>query len=276
MTREPTHTTLDAAIRAMLDKRAARADVAGLRGEILFATAAQPQVRGWRIGLPSMFPPGLARALILAILAAALGVAGLLAAGSLTDEPAPTGAATKFIRPFAYAIPDDRTIRMTAIRRELVAWISGPDIPNAPDLVDPAGGSGAAGIVVGSGETAWSHGGSGRFMLRDAPAEFLADLRDTAGVSMGEIVETTLAGRPALTVMLPGAGGSDIHVSGPIEGLSHDFVLVNVPARLTVADVDGATVFVLIWARTADGLDTWLPVADELVSSIRFERGDQP
>ena len=41
-------------------------------------------------------------------------------------------------------------------------------------------------------------------MLRTAPADFLADLRDTAGVSMGEIVETTLDGRPALTVMLPG------------------------------------------------------------------------
>lgn len=281
MTREPTPTTLDAAIRAMLDQRAGRADGAGLRAEILYATAAQPQVRGRHIGPPSVFSPGLARVLILALLAAAVGVAGLLAVGSLRDEYEPAGAAPKFIRPFAFAIPDDKTIRMTAVRREVVAWIWGPDIPNAPDQVDPAGGSGAAGIVVGSAETAWSHGAvtsssSGRFMLRTAPAEFLADLRDTAGVHMGEIVETTLEGRPALTAMLPGTGGNDIHVSGPLEGLSRDFVMVNVPARLTVADVDGATVFVLIWARTPGSLDAWLPVADELVSSIHFERGDQP
>ena len=270
---ETTPTTMDAAIKAMFEQRARRADDAGLRAEILNTTVAQPQVRGWRIGLPVMFPRGLARALILALLAAAVGIAALLAVGSLTDDPPPTGSAPKFIRPFTYAIPEDEMIRMTALKREVVAWISGPDVPNAPDLADPAGGSGAAGVVVGSGETAWSHGKSARFMLRTAPAEFLADLRDTAGVSMGQIVETTLDGRPALTVMLPGRGGTDIHVNGPIQGLSQDFVMVNVPARLTVADVDGATVFVLIWARTANGLDTWLPVADKLVSSIRFLRG---
>ena len=224
MTREPTTTTLDAAIRAMLDERAGRADDAGLRGDILSATAAQPQVRGWRLSLPSMFPAGLARVVILAILAVALGVAGLVAIGALSDEPVPTGRTTNFIRPFAYTTPDDPTIRMTAVERDVIVWISGPDIPNAPDLVDPIGGSGAAGIAVGSAETAWSHGGPGRFMLRSAPADFLEDLRDTAGVEMGEIVETTLDGRPALTVMLSGKGGSDIHVNGNIGGLSRHFV----------------------------------------------------
>lgn len=280
MTREPmetTPTTMDAAIRAMLDRRAGQAEPVGLRGEILGATLSQPQARGWRIGLPTLLPPGLTRTLVLGLIAAAIVGVGLLGVGLLQDSsPAPTRSADVFIRPFAYAIPSDRTIRMTAVKRELVTWIAGPDLPRDPDDMDPPPGSANAGIVVGSAETAWSHGPDGRFMLRTAPAEFLADLRDSGGVSMGEIVETTLDGRAALTVILPGTGGSDIHVNGPVQGLSRDFVMVNVPARLTVADVDGATVFVLIWARTANGLDTWLPVADELVSSIHFERGEQP
>ena len=164
MTREPTITILDAAIRTMFDERADRADDAGLRGDILSVTAAQPQARGWRLSLPAMFPPGLARVVILAILAVALGVASIVAFGAVSDEPVPTGPTTSFIRPFVYATPDDPTIRMTAIRREVVVWISGPDIPNAPNINHPTGGSGAAGIAVGSAETAWSHGGPGRFI----------------------------------------------------------------------------------------------------------------
>ena len=152
----------------------------GCVDDILSVTAAQPQARGWRLSLPAMFPPGLARVVILAILAVALGVASIVAFGAVSDEPVPTGPTTSFIRPFVYATPDDPTIRLTAGRREVVVWILGPDIPSAPNTTDPIGGSGAAGIVVGSAETAWSHGGPGRFMLRTAPAEFLADLRDTA------------------------------------------------------------------------------------------------
>ena len=71
---------------------------------------------------------------------------------------------------------------------------------------------------------------------------------------MGEIVETTLDGRPALTVMLPGKGGSDIHANGNIGGLTKHFVGLQWPARRTLADVDGATIFVLEWARTPGGL----------------------
>lgn len=77
-------------------------------------------------------------------------------------------------------------------------------------------------------------------MMRTAPADFLADLRDTAGVQMGDIVETTLGGQPALTTILPGVGGSDIQVNGHIESMSADFVTLNMPARLVVADI-GAT-----------------------------------
>ena len=92
---------------------------------------------------------------------------------------------------------------------------------------------------------------------------------------MGEITEVTLDGRPALASMLPGLGAVyDIHVRGSMEhGLTQyeDYVVVDAPARLTVADVDGTTIFILVWARTPDELTRWLPVADEFVASFRFE-----
>jgi hypothetical protein len=87
---------------------------------------------------------------------------------------------------------------------------------------------------------------------------------------MGPIEQTTLDGWPALTVMLPGHGGSDIHVTGRMLGLSGTYAQVTMPSRLIVSEVDGSTIFVLIWARTAEGLDEWLPVADEFVASIHF------
>ena len=137
MTREPTTTTLDAAISAMLDERAGRADGVGLRGDILSATAAQPQVRGWRLSLPSVFPAGLARVVILAILAVALGVAGLVAIGALSDEPVPTGRTTNFIRPFAYTTPYDPTIRMMAIERDVIGESQARTCPTARTWLIP-------------------------------------------------------------------------------------------------------------------------------------------
>ncbi len=113
-------------------------------------------------------------------------------------------------------------------------------------------------------------------MLKTAPAELLADLRDNTGVHMGTIEETVLDGRPAWTAMLSGVGGYDIHVTGRMKGLSGDFVILTIPSRLTVTEVDGTTVFILTWARTAADLDAWLPVADELVASIHFLPAEQP
>ena len=87
---------------------------------------------------------------------------------------------------------------------------------------------------------------------------------------MGPIDETTLDGRPALTVMLPGTGGSDIHVTGRTLGLGGPYVQVTMPSRLIVSEVDGTRSSSSIWARTAQELDKWLPVADEFVRSIHF------
>jgi hypothetical protein len=294
MTHEPSKPTLtpdDAAIDSMFSRRARRVDPDGLRDQILAATAVVSQTRGWRIRLQAFRNPP--RALVLALLATGLVGMAILGSGTLREPPPGTRIAETFIRPFEYALLPDETMRLATLQRALVAWTSGPDFA-APDPVSspeedrpiwqPM--SAAGGIIVASAETAWSHSPSSRFTLRTAPGEFIADLRDTARVEMGEVAETTLDGRPALTVMLSGIGGFDIHVAGdparspgPFNGLGGpggDAVLLNVPARLIAADIDGSTVFVLVWAHTTEDLDAWLPVADKFVSTIQFKEGSKP
>ena len=271
----------DAAIKAMFDRRANRADGAWLRAQILSATVAAPQTRGWRRRLPFDVPQTLPRVLVLALLAAALVGIGLLGVGVLHPQPAPTGFATEFIRPFEYRTPADGTFKLVGTTRpEIVSWAVFPDHGPSPDpsavvtdrQPEP---SNVRGIVVASASAAWAHGPDGRFMVQRDPAGFIADLRDLGGLRMGPVSPTTLDGHAALTVTLLGTGGTDVHVTGAMTGLSQDYVLMNLPARLIVADVDRATIFVLAWARTTEDLEAWLPVADEFVSSIHFRRGDQ-
>lgn len=220
--------------------------------------------------------PNFVRALLLALLATIL--VGLAAVGSalLREDSTPKVLQSTFFRHFEYAIPVDSAMHVSGYSfPEMVAWAGGPDTWDGATL-DSADGtsqphpSQVRGVAIGRGGEAWSHGNGGRFMLRTAPADFLADLRDTANVPMGPIERTTFDGRAALTVMLPGTGGSDIHVTGRMQGLSGTYVRVTMPSRLIVSEVDGTTIFVFIWARTAQELDRWLPVADEFVGSIHF------
>ena len=51
---------------------------------------------------------------------------------------------------------------------------------------------------------------------------------------------------------------------------------VNVPSRLIVADIDGVTIFIMIWARTPDDLAAWVPTAESFVGSIHFDERSQP
>jgi hypothetical protein len=106
-------------------------------------------------------------------------------------------------------------------------------------------------------------------MLRTPPGEFLADLRDNAGVRVSVIDETTLDGRPALRARLPGIGGVDLHV-GQMSGLSSPHVLLGLPSQLTVAEIDGTTIFIYVWARNDRELAEWLPAAEEFIASIDF------
>lgn len=274
----------DAAIMSMFATRARRADGGDLRGAILTATAAMPQVRTGALHLPQLIPSRLARVLTLALLAAALGALALIGSGAFRRDLAPKETAIWFVRPFEYSIPATSALRPApdGPHSYINAWVQGPDVAPVPSSTPLYGGqdpeSGILrGIIVASGELAWSHSEAGRFYLRTAPAEFIADLRDVAGVSMGPVEQTTLDGRPALTTVLPGLGGTDIHVLTPITGLvGGGYVYVNMPGRLVVSEIDDTTVFILTWARTSDDLARWLPVADEFVASIHFLPEDTP
>jgi hypothetical protein len=220
--------------------------------------------------------PGLTRVLLLALLASALVALGVVGAALLREDRTPKELQSTFFRHFEYRIPVNSAMHVSGnAAPEMVAWAGGADTWDAATS-DIADGSSqphprqVRGVVIGRGGETWSHGNGGRFMLRTAPADFLRDLRDIANTSMGPIQQTTLDGRPALAVMLPGTSGSDIHVTGRMQGLSGTYVRVTMPSRLIVSELDGDTVFVFIWARTTEELDTWMPVANEFVGSIHF------
>ena len=222
-------------------------------------------------------PSPLARVLLMALIATALIALGVVGSALLREPSVPKQLNSTFVHHFEYAMPADSAMRLSATSRfDMVAWVDGPDVwPIASDeeavggVHEPQPGQ-VRGVVVGSAVEPWSHGAEGRFMLRTAPAEFLADLRDTAGSDMGVISATRLDGRPALTATLVGTGGSDIHVTGRMLGPAGVFVQVTMPSRLVVSEVDGSTIFILTWARTAQELERWLPFADEFVESIHF------
>ena len=272
----------DAAIREMFDRRARQAGTEDLRPLILAATAGERQRHGWQSALRSIFPSGPARVLVLALITIAAVAGAVVGAAALRDDLEPRATAATFVRPFDFVMPAAGELRSRVDGNQMVAWTSGPDLspPPSPDGVSGGRQPSPAerrGIIVGSAEAAWSHGGGGRFMLKTEPNAFLTDLRDIAGVQMSDITGATLGGRPALTAFLSGAGGTDIHVSGSLQGLSvGNYAMVNIPSRLTVADIDGVTVFVLVWARTAEDLDAWLPDADGFIGTFRFLEEGQP
>lgn len=269
-------TTTDAAIRAMFERRARSDGADGLRASILVTTRNQRQHRRWYAAVQSVLPTGLTRVSVLALIALAAIASVLVGSGALPDDVVQRSTVEAFVRPFDVVMPADGGIRLKSRpASHMVAWVSGPDRPWPSDTVNAGQQPSPAdrrGIIVGSAaEGAWSHGGGGRFILKTEPRAFLDDLRDIAGVEMSDITEVSLGGRPALTVMLSGAGGIDIHTSGSSTGVSTgNYALLSNPSRLTVADVDGVTVFVMAWAWTAEDLDAWLPEADAFVDTFQF------
>jgi hypothetical protein len=276
----------DTAIATMFDRRARRADGTDLRGSILSATLGLEQRRTWGARLRAIARPGRARVLILVLIAVMLAAAALVATGALRVDRALTSTTTEFVPRFEYVLPIETGLRPASggPQRQIIAWIDGPDLHPFGDGDQPYGGQrpetgNRRGIVVAATRTPWSHSDAGRFFLRTAPAQLLADLQTTAGVPMGAITQTTLDGRPALTAELLPVAINDIHVSGSLAGISEltDFVTLYTPAHLTVAEIDGTTVFVLVWARTTEDLEAWLPIGNRFVASVHFvQEGEQP
>ena len=269
----------DAAIASMFEQRARRADASDLRGPILSATLTLEQRATWLARLRTIARPGWARGLVLVLIALALAALAVVVVGAL--RPAlPPATTTKFFVPrFEYVLPIGSDLRPSAggPRRDMIAWIAGPEPRSTTSDSrlygdqQPETGS-LRGIVVAAGIAPWSHSPGGRFLLRTAPAEFLDDLRTTANVRMGEVAETTLDGRPAMTARLLSTPSNDIHVGSAMAGLvgGTSYVLLNSPARITVAEVNGKTLFILAWARSDEALSAWMTTADAFTSSIHF------
>ena len=181
-----------------------------------------------------------------------------------------------FSVPFVYTIPDGSGLKVVGTREKAIAWAVGPNrLPNEGSF----GGEGPEtgnvhGVFVAPVMTAWGHGSDGRVPLRSTPAGFLADVGSLLfGVELEPVRTTTLDGRAALTTRTaPGISSnhSDLHVDGPITGLSGLYTLMTAPSRLIVADIDGVTVMIQIWASTEDDLAAWMPDALRFVNSIHF------
>jgi hypothetical protein len=102
------------------------------------------------------------------------------------------------------------------------------------------------------------------------------DLAGPSGVDLTDITPVALGDRSGLAASIADHAAGDIHLSGGLEGLvgpTPDAVGLTDPNRLIVANVDGKVMFVVIWARTAEGLEAFLPTAMEFVDSIHFVGG---
>ncbi len=243
--------------------------------------------QGSRSGLRLAYLAALAAALVVLSIVWSVLASGVRPSPSPTVAPSPVATGevpgfvhvTSFVQPFTYVDPPGSGLERTADRPEVVAWAvpseprSQPDAQTQPDVGGVQAG-GVRGVVVASAEQAWSHRASGagaRFAVRPDPADLLADLRQIAGVRLSAISSTRLDGRPTwMSEIDPGSEVTDIHVNGSMNQLSRDFVMLNVPASISVLEVGDDTVFILIWARTTPDLEEWMPVATELVDSIRF------
>ena len=273
----------DADLASMFDRRAQRADGSDLRGPILAATARTAQRPDRSLVLPRL-PSTATRLLVAAALATASVGLGLLAPGAFRQDLAVTESTNDFTPRFEFAIPPGSNLHRArgAWTSNVIAWVVGTEATPRPSDDPPIYGGQSPysdirqGIIVGAGERFWSHSPSARFFLRTEPSALLGDLRDTAHVAMGPFTETVLDGLPAVMARLSSAT-NDIHINAPIEGLaSGPYVLLGGPQRLTVVQVGDTTLFVLVWARTREELETWLPTADQFIASMRFVDEGEP
>jgi hypothetical protein len=234
------------------------------------------------------------------------------AATALVGTP---GQAPDFRRPFSYVVPRGVTLETETLETEPTLLreafglidLGGRPPASSPDVI----GRGVRVIAIAKPVI---HGCEDiiRRRIRSGPAEFLEDLRVQNGTPLGTPTAATLDGRPALTATLPDNTKRPI-VETPVQTLmptqppgstptepgfvncppvpadapNLDFhyrdgagmtgwIPLFVPSQLIVADIDGLTVMVQIWAENQAEFDSWLPTAMELVDSIDFAHVVEP
>ena len=166
----------------------------------------------------------------------------------------------------------------------IVAFTSTGDTAYPPILRDRTFGQGAWGITISSAEDAVAHpcpganGGPSRVSVNGRDARlFLEDLRTIAGIEIGQPVDTTFDGRPAIAATVdPRANqceSADYHVHGP--GLG-GYVQLRLPSRLLVTNVDGMPIVFQIWGSTATDLDAAMPAAASFLAGVHFVGKSNP
>jgi hypothetical protein len=277
----------DDAIREMFERRAERATPGDLREAILARTVAiVPGRRSWwarlRHSLGDRTP---VRALALVIITAAILVIGVVVAGSRPVPPAPTpipsprATEVAFVRRFEYQDPSASNLTLISRFPRMLAFSEdGGSTDPYERTEDGSFVPGARGITISSAHASVTHpcplddGGSSRVPIREDPAGFLDDLRAIAGVGLGQVTTTSFDGRPALTVRVDPRTArcdfGDFHTEA--SGIGGGYVLLTVPTRLVVTEVDGMTIVLQAWAGTEEELQAWLPTATEFLDSVHF------
>jgi hypothetical protein len=286
-------------IRAVFERRAARADEQDLRESILRVTVSSPRRARWGTRVRPMLDwRTVPRLLSLAIVGAALITLGVFAAGGIrpapdaTHAPSPTGRTPAPTDPRPSAGAATPTVTAAAARAVAAEFEQPFEFLLPPSLelsarsvrvfrfsAEEQGRESSRGIDVLWADDPVVHpcppgGQSSRVSIRSEPAGLLDDLGTIAGFEIGPTEPATLDGFPALAaaLALPPTrceNAKDIHV-GPAGVGPNTFVPLGLPARLIVAEVAGATIIVHVWAAREADLADWLPVAMEFVDSIEF------
>ena len=148
-----------------------------------------------------------------------------------------------------------------------------PSVPGAPPI-------GGHGITVAVVDTPYVHGDPERVRLRSDGAGFLEDLESLGRVALTEPIRATVHGRLALQVDVDldrSGQASDLHLTNGLAGTSNTIAFQR-PTRLIVLEdrapggshLGGHHLLIVIWAMDDATFEAWLPTAEGIVESIRF------
>jgi WD40-like Beta Propeller Repeat len=195
----------------------------------------------------------------------------------VTSPPASVAPATaeRFVMPFEYTVPQGSELAATTESSQMYALTEGSSSTYPGFGYEPV--SDVRGITIAFAAGASTHRVGGRADLRLGPDTLLEDLQENPTLAVGPISGTSFGGLAAVRshVAAVAASGSagypDLHLD-PLAGGDAPILALGFPGTLTVAQVDGGFLIVHVWAADADELEAWLPLAERVVSSIRFLR----
>jgi hypothetical protein len=175
--------------------------------------------------------------------------------------------------PFEYTVPQGSELAATTESSQMYALTEGSSSTYPGFGYEPV--SDVRGITIAFAAGASTHRVGGRADLRLGPDTLLEDLQENPTLAVGPLSGTSFGGLAAVRshVAAVFASGSaaypDLHLD-PLAGGDAPILALAFPSTLTVALVDGGFLIVHVWAADADELEAWLPLAERVVSSIRF------